>query len=305
MRKTMALLLAVSMMALFTGCSKAAGNRQEKQDPDAPVSISSEIITSFKAEFYTAYLSDYSGSYDYCYMEMTREGDEAVCLWQGRAYGQSFDRKFTADGAALDQLQTIIKEADVISRNGFYGHTSGIPECGGSIAVIYDSKEQIKVEDNASVLFSDAVEPLCRLYEDLYAASSGDSLNDLVAFRFYQGGGETNQWHSYNAKIDFDGIKAEVGSPDGEFEIILDSSYWSQLIDMARYCRLDQWDGFTDANSDQVILDASSFSLEMSFADGRTMTAQASGSYPEGYNQAVIKIGDLFDLWQKVYTGIE
>ncbi len=151
------------MILLISGCTHndVDGGRTEKTDPGAPRTIQLEVITCFQCDFYTEYISDYTGSYEHCGMTM----DSTEAAWSGTKNGASFEVKADINERDLSSLQKIITDSRILADHGFTGYTAGIPDnCGGTMDASFESGEYIHISDNAEVRFASAVEPLINLF---------------------------------------------------------------------------------------------------------------------------------------------
>lgn len=72
----------------------------------------------------------------------------------------------------------------------------------------------------------------------------------------------------------------------------VDPAVLEQLEMIAGKYDLVSWDGFNESSSG--VLDGSAFSLSMTLADGRTITAHGNNAFPEGYSEAVSEILEIY-----------
>lgn len=109
----------------------------------------------------------------------------------------------------------------------------------------------------------------------------------ITAFSFTHTGMSTEQCFLYSAEQTEDGIRLyteQLFSGGLIVDTIVDETVLERLDEIAAKYRLDGWDGF-DKNNGHV-MDGYNFSLSVTFADGKTISAHGSNSFPEGYDDA-------------------
>ncbi len=79
---------------------------------------------------------------------------------------------------------------------------------------------------------------------------------------------------------------------DGEILRELDDAYAQELSRIVIDYDLEDWDGFR--GSDPRVLDGEGFTLQLTFADGRTVYASGENKFPDRYHSASNAIEELF-----------
>ncbi len=144
------------------------GGRDEYADPGAALNIISKDIVNFECRFDCSnfYLSDEKRNYPYfyCVFSLERKGDSALCKTQTVS-----NLDFETPLSALDDLQALIDEYDLVKYNGIFNHTSGLPEgYGVFFSVEYASGEKLSFKDNQHVMIGDkATMALHDFFQDL------------------------------------------------------------------------------------------------------------------------------------------
>lgn len=119
---------------------------------------------------------------------------------------------------------------------------------------------------------------------------------EIILFSFTHTGMSTEQCFLYSAEQTEDGIRLyteELFAGGLIVDTIVDEPVLEQLGEIAGKYRLDRWDGF-DKNNKHV-MDGNNFSLSVTLADGKTISAHGSNSFPEGYGDAKQEICELFE----------
>lgn len=76
-----------------------------------------------------------------------------------------------------------------------------------------------------------------------------------------------------------------------------------QLGELAGTYRVDRWNGFDKSNS--RVMDGSSFSLDVTLADGGTISAHGNNSFPENYSDVSSAIKTLYYELMEQYAPSE
>ena len=119
---------------------------------------------------------------------------------------------------------------------------------------------------------------------------------DIISFSFTHTGMSTEECFSYSAEQTDDGIRLyteELFSGGLIVDTIIDEPILEQLGEIAGKYRLDKWDGFDKKN--KHVMDGNNFSLSVTLADGETISAHGSNSFPDGYSDAKQEICELFE----------
>ncbi len=179
-----AMLIILPLLFILSGCSPAhaptpavedggryeiSGARQEDMQRESSAAITSTDIIDFECDFFGRC---YDMLYDHCHFTAKKDGDAVFCIAEGNTCSDvPFHVEFTAETSMLTDLQSIVAENELAKRNGFYGHTSGLPYgIGGSLQIGYASGEKLVMSDNADVPFPCV--PFCELFER-YAEKAG------------------------------------------------------------------------------------------------------------------------------------
>jgi len=119
---------------------------------------------------------------------------------------------------------------------------------------------------------------------------------EITLFSFTHTGMSTEQCFLYSAEQTEDGIRLyteELFSGGLIVDTIVDEPVLEQLGEIAGKYRLDRWNGF-DKN-DEHVMDGYNFSLSVTLADGKTISAHGSNRFPDGYGDAKREICELFE----------
>jgi len=119
---------------------------------------------------------------------------------------------------------------------------------------------------------------------------------EITSFSFTHTGSSTEQCFLYSAEQTEDGIRLyteELFSGGLIVDMIVDEPILEHLGEIAGKYRLDRWDGFD--KSDKHVMDGTRFSLSVTLADGKTISAHGSNSFPDGYGDAKQEICELFE----------
>ena len=72
----------------------------------------------------------------------------------------------------------------------------------------------------------------------------------------------------------------------------VEDSVLDELSDIVFRHRLDRWNGFDKV--DRRVLDGRSFRLYITLQNGKTITADGSNKFPDGYTEAKTELCDIF-----------
>ena len=177
-----------------------------------------------------------------------------------------------------------------------------------------------EVIGTASGMFADAVEEnMSEMIDGLngvlseFAQGFSESLGEIedalqpqasaaepdVAFDYFcysNSGSSTYEIYSYevgrNEETGEWTVICEFHCEYDTYTLPADAELMNKLTEIMDAHTLRQWDGFSA--SDSMVLDGSGFSLEVDFADGSSIDAHGSNSFPDGFNEAKQAIDELF-----------
>ena len=126
---------------------------------------------------------------------------------------------------------------------------------------------------------------------------------DITAFSFTHQGSSTDQCYRYTATQEGDSIRLhteELFSGGLVIDTLITEPLLEQLGEIAGTYRLDRWDGFDKTKGS--VADGSGFSLSITLADGKTISARGSNKFPDGYADAKGEIKALFETLIDQYS---
>ena len=129
---------------------------------------------------------------------------------------------------------------------------------------------------------------------------------DITAFSFQHGASLADECYLFKLTKDGDSVRlyAEELFSGGR---IADEKIGHDELDLicklAGECRVDLWDGF-DENAKNV-QDGSNFSLEITLADGSTISARGSNRFPAYYSEVSSSIRTLYGELMQLYADSE
>lgn len=119
---------------------------------------------------------------------------------------------------------------------------------------------------------------------------------EITLFSFTHTGMSAEECFLYSAEQTEDGIRIyteELFSGGLIVDTIVDEPVLEQLGEIVGKYRLDRWDGFDKSN--KHVVDGNNFSLSVTLADGKTISAHGSNRFPDGYGDAKQEICELFE----------
>lgn len=127
-------------------------------------------------------------------------------------------------------------------------------------------------------------------------SETGDVSLDIISFSFrYTTSVATDCFHfeltrtesgtNFRAKELFSGGRFADAEVDGDI--------LTQLGKLAGTHRVDRWDGFDKSSS--LVMDGSSFRLDITLADGSTISARGDNNFPDGYSEFSAAVLNLYD----------
>ena len=81
----------------------------------------------------------------------------------------------------------------------------------------------------------------------------------------------------------------------------MDPALAEELLRIVAECDLEAWDGFHGSNPN--VLDGESFSLELGYADGASVSASGENAFPEGYFGAVDRLNAVFEAEDRFHIA--
>lgn len=130
----------------------------------------------------------------------------------------------------------------------------------------------------------------------------------LSYFSFSHRGSSSDSIYTYTAEKTAEGtdLYIQINAGNSVVEVTVEEDVLASLGKIAAEHRLDMWDGFDKAKSN--VSDGSGFTLSMTTEDGQSVYAHGSNAFPDGFQEAKVKMDALFDglvfeygnLWPKV-----
>ncbi len=168
------LALAAALLALLSACAAPKpepeeppvdGGTTDTTDPDAPKTVDSSEITSFRCKVsLLSFDLPESGRLRAERYELTakREGGAVTCT---RYRPETGEETFTGTPDFPERLQEIVSKHDLAAFNGISTFTSGLPDdFGATLHAVYSSGEKIAAADNQNMFLpEEAVRELVRL----------------------------------------------------------------------------------------------------------------------------------------------
>lgn len=117
----------------------------------------------------------------------------------------------------------------------------------------------------------------------------------ITAFEFTHSGSIANDCYWYSIEETKEGVRfqSEGLYSGGEIVdlVVDDDQILTQLGELAGTYQADRWNGFDQTNS--MVLDGSGFSVRITLADGGTISARGSNSFPKGFGEFHSELNDL------------
>lgn len=127
-------------------------------------------------------------------------------------------------------------------------------------------------------------------------ASTAESDIAFDYFCYSNSGSSTYEIYSYEVGKDEETgelvVIYELHCGNETYELPADAELMQELQLLIDQHELRKWDGFS--KTDSMVLDGSGFSLEVDFADGTSIAARGSNSFPDGFGEAQSAIDELF-----------
>ncbi len=123
-----------------------------------------------------------------------------------------------------------------------------------------------------------------------------DNESGVTGFSYYYAESPRGENYSYQVKTE-DGqlvfLYENIEYRDrGEMKIPVTDQLLQDLTDLYKSLRLAEWDGFSRYNT--LEQDGYSFTLSISFADGKDMSARGENVFPERYKEFKAKLKEIF-----------
>ena len=129
---------------------------------------------------------------------------------------------------------------------------------------------------------------------------------DMTAFSFYRTTSYADGCFALNLTREESGIHLyaeELFSGGRIVDTMIEGDVLEQLGELMGTYHVDRWDGF-DKNNKHV-MDGSSFTLSVTLADGSTISAHGSNSFPENYSDVSSAILTLYYELMEQYAPSE
>ena len=121
----------------------------------------------------------------------------------------------------------------------------------------------------------------------------------LTSFDYFHRGASTDSFYSYEvAESENEYVfRFRPFREDDEQSAIMSTEDATALMEIINRHNLWKWHGFSQ--SDPLMMDGTSFSLRVAFADGTVIEARGSNRYPSTYSAACAEIDTLFSKYIK------
>ena len=130
---------------------------------------------------------------------------------------------------------------------------------------------------------------------------------ELTSFSFWHTASFANDCYQFTVTRQESGclLSAEELFSGGRVAeaVAVEPSVLEQLGTVAGKYRVDLWDGFDENN--KHVMDGSSFTLEMTLSDGRTVTARGNNCFPDRYSEVYSELHPLYESLMERYCPDE
>ena len=134
------------------------------------------------------------------------------------------------------------------------------------------------------------------IFMAFYRNNKKVDISDIKDFRFfYTMGYAVNSDVVYELNCDEECVaiyKAYGKSSEEAVSVSIDEEFIKEVINIFNKYSIINWDGFHKSNKN--VLDGDSFSLNIHFLDGSSISASGYMSYPKNYGDFKKEIDDLF-----------
>ncbi len=287
----------------------------DKSDKNAPKTIKSKAIISFKSHFIYA---EKTGGYNrYDLSAEKKENGKTELIWTDE--GQEIKSEVEAE--FMIRLQELIDKHKLASKNGTNRFTSGLPypyePC--HLHCEYESGEKINFYDDdapeslwmgdikklfASELVAQNLLPAELLEPGItrfYYRHSGMMLPDIYDFEFEKNGEDSfliaNLFDPANS---YEAVQAYWEG--GEHSAFLEHVY-ERLVEIYDSYDIASWNGFS--KSDNSARDGFMFNLSIEFANWSSVNAYGNNASPPGFHGAQKELKKLVDEMMAYYGEVE
>jgi hypothetical protein len=154
----------------------------------------------------------------------------------------------------------------------------------------------MSVKKKILILLAVAVAVVIALFLWRSPVTNTEMTGDIEKFR-YDFGSYFGGYYSYELERRYDGTVAFEASGGNGVELniytYIDPAYLEELAQIVNESGIYTWNGFN--KSDDGLMDGYGFTLEASYSDGRTLTADGYGKEPGSYNVGHQALSDFFD----------
>lgn len=129
---------------------------------------------------------------------------------------------------------------------------------------------------------------------------------EVVSFTYTHSGSMTDSCYEYTAEKTEEGTRLHLeGLFSGGWLVdeITQDPVLEELSKVVETWNLLAWDGFDQVNS--MVLDGEGFSLSITLADGRTVSAHGSNAFPDNHSQAAEAFRTIFEPYLNRAPGPE
>ena len=134
---------------------------------------------------------------------------------------------------------------------------------------------------------------------------TGGEPMDITAFSFQHRASYADGCYLFELKRTDEGthLYAEEQFSNGRVaDAMIDDSALEQLGRLAGDCRIDRWDGFDETN--KRVRDGTGFALNVTLADGSTISARGSNAFPGNYSEVCSGIEALYVQLMEEYSNV-
>ena len=292
----------------FRDQERMPGQVRDRTKKNAPKVIKSKDIKSFDTYFFYA---DEYGERFYHFNAVKKSNTEVELT-----LGPGDIEDVTHVGCEfLVSLQEIIDKHKLASDNGVYRVTAGLPVEPTSFLCKYESGESIYFYidgDSYSEWMKDIYELFAIQFGGIGERKDFLSESEMTDFYFSHSGMGKDYIYSLDIRKRGEDyrLRADFFDPENsynevkpvwdtkEYSDVVEGIY-NQVIRIYSENHIYMWNGFDVCNND--ILDGTEFDMSIIFANGKSISACGSNSFPTGYNEVKDEIEKLMDEIIKIY----